>query len=96
MKRYFNEIKPYLKDITSNLQISGKREIRLTIAINFTSSKDNDEEQVKHLKSDNIEVMTYDNANEFIKEIFESHFSRYQIELETSRKGNDFVFDCVI
>ena len=33
-------------------------------------SKDNDEEQVMHSKSDNIEVMTYDDANEVIKDIF--------------------------
>ena len=43
----------------------------LTLFINFTSSKDSDEEQVMHKKSDNIEVMIYDNANEVIEEIFE-------------------------
>ena len=48
-----------------------------------------------HLKSDNIEVMTYDNPNEVIKEIFESPFSRYQIGLETSMTGNGFIFDGV-
>ena len=29
------------------------------------------------LKSNNIELMTYDNVNEVIKEIFESFRSRY-------------------
>ena len=48
-----------------------------------------------HSKSDNIEVMRYDNANEVIKEIFESLFSRYQIGLETSIKGSDFIFDFI-
>ena len=46
--------------------------VQLTIEINFICSKDNDEEQVMHRKSDSIEVMTYDNVNEVIKEIFES------------------------
>ena len=31
-----------------------------------------------HSKGDNIEVMTYYNANEVTKEIFESLLSRYQ------------------
>ena len=48
-----------------------------------------------HSKSDNIEVITYDNANEVIKEIFESLLSRYQIGLETSMKGSDFIFDLI-
>ena len=46
-------------------------------------------------KSNNIEVMTYHNTNEFIKEIFESFLLKYQIGLETSMKGNDLLFDSV-
>ena len=46
-------------------------------------------------KSDNIHVMTCDNANEVINEIFKSHLSRYQIFLEQSIKGSDFIFDLV-
>ena len=42
--------------------------------INFISSKDTNKEQVMHSKSDNIEVMTYDNANEFIRETFDWFF----------------------
>ena len=49
-----------------------------------------------HSKSDNLEVMTYDNANEVIEEIFESLLSKYQMGLETSIKGSDFIFDDVI
>ena len=48
-----------------------------------------------HSKSDNIELMPYDNANEFVNELFESLLSRYQIVLETSMRGNDFIFDSV-
>ena len=47
----------------TNFQKSGTCKILLAIAINFISSKDIDEEQVMHSKSDNIEVMTYHNAN---------------------------------
>ena len=48
-----------------------------------------------HSKSDNMSLMTYNNANEVIKGIFESHLSRYQIGLETSMKSSDFIFDGV-
>ena len=33
--------------------------------------------------------------HEVIEELFQSLVSRYQIGLETSMKGSDFVFDCV-
>ena len=44
--------------------------IQLTIAINFISSKDNDEERVMHSKSDNIEIMINNRADEVIEELF--------------------------
>ena len=47
-----------------NLQKFGTWKVQLTIAIYFISSKDADEEQVMHSKSDNIQFMTYDNAND--------------------------------
>ena len=41
---------------------------RLTITINFISSKDdNDEERVMHSKCDNIEIMIGDVTDEIIK-----------------------------
>ena len=41
---------------------------RLTITINFISSKDdNDEERVMHSKRDNIEIMIGDVTDEIIK-----------------------------
>ena len=73
--------------------IHGK--FQLTIAINSNSSKDVDEEHVMHSKSDNKEFMSYDNANEVVKELFESLLSRYQIDLETSIRGSDFIFNLV-
>ena len=63
--------------------------IQLTIAINFMSSKSNDEERVMHSRSDNIEIMIND------KVIFYSLLCRYRIGLETSMKSNNFVLDCV-
>ena len=48
-----------------------------------------------HSKSDNIEIMINDKPDEVIEERFESLFNAYQIGLETSIRGNDFIFDCV-
>ena len=48
------------------------------------SFKDNDEEHVMHSKSDNIEIMISDIADEVIEEHLQSLLSRYQVGLETS------------
>ena len=60
-------------------KISDTCEIQLTIAINFISSKENDEECVMYSKSDNTEFMIYDNADEAIEELTQSLRSRHQI-----------------
>ena len=48
-----------------------------------------------HSESDNIKLMFFDNADEIIKELFESLLNRYHFGSETSMGGNDFIFDCV-
>ena len=55
--------------------------IQLTIAINFVSSKDNNEDRVMHSKSINTEFKIYGNANEVTKELFQSLLNRYKIGL---------------
>ena len=45
-------------------------QIQLMIAINFMASKDNEEERVMHSKSDNIEIMINDKADEVTEELF--------------------------
>ena len=65
--------------------------IQLKVAINFGSSKDTDQEREMHSKSDNMEIMIYDKVGE----LFESLLNRYQIGLETSMRGSNFIFDCV-
>ena len=59
--------------------------IQLTITVNFTFSKDNDEdnneEHVMHSKSDNIDIIINDETDEFI-ELFKSLLKRYHNNLE--------------
>ena len=59
------------------------------------SSKDNDEDRVVHSKSDNVEMMINYEDDEVIEELFQSLLSSYQIGLETSMKGSEFIFDWV-
>ena len=61
---------------------------------NFVSFTDNDEERLMLSKSDNIEIMINDEADEVVKELFNSLKYRYQNNLE-SIKGSEFVFDYV-
>ena len=58
-------------------------------------SQDVDEERITHSSSDNIKLTSYNDANEVADELFDSLRSRYQGNLETSRRGSDFIFDSV-
>ena len=73
-----------MKDIINNLRKYFTWKNQLTIGTNFISSKDVDEEQVMNSKNNNIEFMTYNNANDIADELFEYPFSKNQIGSETS------------
>ena len=55
----------------NNLNNSDTWKIQLTIANNFVSSIDNNEEHVMHSKCNNIEILINDEADEVIKELFD-------------------------
>ena len=68
VQEYLDKIRPYLKDIINDLKQSDLWKIQFRMTINFILSKDyNDEERVMHSKSDNIEIMINDEADEVIK-----------------------------
>ena len=67
VEEYLNKIRPYLKVTVNNLKKSDTWTIQLTIANNFISSLDNVKEHVMHSKSDNIDIMINDEADEIIK-----------------------------
>ena len=79
----------------NNFKKSYRWKIQLTIAINFISSKNNDEEPVMHSKSDNIEIMIKDKTNEVIEKLFDLLLNKYKIGLETLMRDSDFIYDCV-
>ena len=84
-----------MRNIIIDLQKSDTWKIQLTIATNCISSKDAKEERVIHSRSDNTKFTSYNDGNEIIDEVTESLLSRYQGNLETSMRGNDFIFDSV-
>ena len=70
-EEYLDKIRPCSGDIINYLKQSDTWKIQLTITINFISSEDeNNEELVMHSKSDNIEIMISDEADEVIKKNF--------------------------
>ena len=60
-----------------NLKKSDKWKIQITIANNFISSIDTDEEHVMHSKRNNREIMINDEADEVTKTLFDSLKNRY-------------------
>ena len=82
-----------MRDRIIDIEESDTWEIQLTIAINFTSSKDVEEERVMHPKSNNIKLTSYNDANEVVDELLKSLCSRCQGSLETSMDGKEFIFD---
>ena len=64
------------------------------MANNFISSIDKNEERLTHSKSDSKEVTINDEADEVMKELFDSLKNRYQNNLALM-KGSELVFDHV-
>ena len=73
IEEYFNKIKPYLKDIINNLKISDTWKIQLVISNHFN----NDKQHLLHSKSENIEIIISDKADQVIKRIFWFLKNRY-------------------
>ena len=95
LDEYLNNFKPYLRNIIINLQNSGTLQIQLTIAIDFISSKDSEEERWVHTSKNDIIFTFYSVVNDVTEKLFKSLRSKYQNGLETSMKGSDFIFDSV-
>ena len=88
-----NKTKTHLKNIIKDVQHSDVWKV--TAAINSTSSKDTGEKREMYTTSDNVTFTSYTNVNDVVNELFESLLSRYQVNLETSMRESDFVFDSV-
>ena len=63
-----------MRGILINRQKSETWKIQLAIAVNFISSEDVDEEPVMHSKSNNIQLILYDDSNQVVDEIASQFF----------------------
>ena len=89
LARYHSDNKSWIGKTSSEWKI------KITMAINFISSKDSDETRTMHTRSNNVEIMVGNETNEIIKEIFEYFLQKYQEVLEESMRGREFVYDSV-
>ena len=64
--------KVYSGNAVINYKTQGEWKIQLTIVVNFISSKDFNEICTMRTKSNNIEIMMGNEADEIIEELFES------------------------
>ena len=65
------------------------------MSINLISSKDSDETRNMHTKSDNIEIMMVNEADDIFDELFKSLLQKYQEGLEELMRGSEFIRDIV-
>ena len=72
---------------------SSEWKIKLTMAINFISSKDSDETRTMDTKSNNVEIMIGSETDEIIEDLFQSFLQKYQEGLEESMRGSEFAYD---
>ena len=71
-----------MKDVLNDIKKYDTWKIQLTIANTFVSSIDNEEKCVIYSKSDNIDIMSNDEADEVIEKLFDSLKNRYENNLE--------------
>ena len=73
VNEYLDTIRPYLVDMINDRKTQSEWKIRLTIAIDFISSKpDSDETCTMHARSDNEEIMKGSETDEVIEVLFKS------------------------
>ena len=93
LEEYLNKTESYLGNIIIDPQNSDTWKFQLTIAINFISSKDVEEERVMQSRSNNIKATSYNNVNKVVDKVFNSLRLRYQGNLEKLMRGSDSSFN---
>ena len=89
--KYFDKIKPYLKDMIDDYKSKGEWKIQITMRIIFISFIDKNETQVMHTKSDNVEIMNGTDTSDAINKLINSFMKRYQEELVSKMKGSSYI-----
>ena len=77
VKQYLKKIKPYFGNMIGESKKPEEWKIHLTLIINSTSSKDNDDKQIIHAPSNNIEIMIDNETNGIINKLIGLLLTRY-------------------
>ena len=91
VKEYLDLIRQYLSDIINNHKAQNEWKIKLSLAINFVSSKDFKETRIMYTNSYNIDIMIGNETDKVIAKLFKSLLKRYPEELEEKMKGSGFI-----
>ena len=91
-KDYLDEIKPYLFNMINDHKTQGEWKIKLTMAINFYSSKDSEKTRTMYRPSDKTEVTIGTETDKIIRDLFDFFLKRYQKGLEESIRGTELVW----
>ena len=91
--KYFDIIRPYLKDLINDHKAKGEWKIQLSMRMIFVSFTDANETCEMHTKSDNITIMSGIETEDAINELFNTFRRRYQEGLETKMKGSSYIFE---
>ena len=76
-KYYLDELKPYLSDIINDHKTQSEWKIKLTMSINFFSSKDSKETRTMYSPSDNVEVLIGIETDKIVEDLFDSFLQRF-------------------
>ena len=96
LKEYLALMEKYLRELIKEYKLKGEWEVQLTAEINFISLKPgSDETRIMHTRSDNIKIMSGDDNDDVIEELFKSVLKRYEENLQNKMRGLEFEFDGV-
>ena len=95
IERYLNNIRKHLKKLINDKRKKGEWKIQLIMKIIFNSSRNFIECRDMYSKPDNFKIMMGANISEIIRNVFNSLLRRYQVGLQESMRGSEFVFDYV-
>ena len=80
--KYFENIKLYLSNLIHYYMLKGEWKIQLSMQVSFISPI-NEETDIMHSKSDNVEIMRGRSTNDILNRLIETFKQRYQEGLQT-------------
>ena len=90
---------PYLSDLVNDHRVirneSNEWKIQLNMSVDFISSNDTGEIRTFFVWSDNEEIRSGNETDDFIKRLIKSFLTNYQNEEKTLRNGSNFVLESV-